>query len=196
MGALLKTEAESVARVQKQNHQKKKRGCTRGFPVAACQRYLRFGFGARFLCRLSLSLSLFLSVSRPWVLFPSEAACARAHPCLSRDVYRSVGDNHRPRTRSLSPEPITQVQRPVRGDHCDLFSYLDLSSSLGHGFPFPQIPGPRLPDVCTAQASRGRWYRRLIRPMAEKIFNPRITSEPLSNEPFFLITLCNRFRLE
>ena len=164
--ALLKMEAESVARVQKQNQQKKKRGCTRGFPVAACQRYLRFGFGARFLCHLSLSLSLFLflflSLSLFLILFPSEAACARAHPCLSRDVYRSVGDNHRPRMRSLSHR--SQLHK-YRGRHgAEIIAIYFLTWTLLFSRPRISVSPDLWPSIagCTAQVSRGRCHRRLI----------------------------------
>ena len=151
--ALLKMEAESVARVQKQNQQKKKRGCTRGFPVAACQRYLRFGFGARFLCHLSLSLSLSFSFSFSLSLcfssFFLARQLARVRIRVSRVMYidRSATIIVRGCALSLTGANYTSTEAAMVRRSLRFIFLPGLSSSLGLGFPFPQISGPRLPDV-------------------------------------------------
>lgn len=107
----------------KQNQEKKKRSCTRGLLVAACQRYL---------LRLAHVSNLFSSFSFG-ILSAVRIARARAHPCLSCDVYRLVGDNHRHR-RALT-EPITSIEAATVRQIIAIY-FLVYLLSLFLGFPF------------------------------------------------------------
>lgn len=128
----------------KQNQEKKKRSCTRGLPVAACQRYLCFDWRT-FPTSSRFSFGV-LSVVR--------IARARAHSCLSCDVYRLVGDNHR-RERALT-EPITSIEaatvRQIIGIY--FLGYLLSLSSSDFRFSdrWPSIPG-------IYYVSLGCWYK-------------------------------------
>lgn len=108
----------------KQNQEKKKRSCTRGLPVAACQRYLCFDWRTFPTSSPRFSFGV-LSVVR--------IARARAHPCLSCDVYRLVGDNHR-RGRALT-EPITSIEAATVRQIIGIY-FLGYLLSLFLGFPF------------------------------------------------------------
>lgn len=67
------------------------------------------------------------------VLSAVRIARARAHPCLSCDVYRLVGDNHR-RGRALT-EPITSIEAATVRLIIAIY-FLVYLLSLFLGFPF------------------------------------------------------------
>lgn len=134
--------------MQKQNQEKKKRSCTRGFPVVACQRYLRLDWRT-----FSNLPSLFLI----WGPFSSSECNLRA--CSSVSFMRCISTGWRqssPRTRSLT-EPITSIEaatvrRSLR------FIFLP-ASSLASDFRFPEMWLP-IPDV--QRISSGYCYQQPI----------------------------------
>lgn len=127
----------------KQNQEKKKRSCTRGLLVAACQHYL---------LRLAHVSNLFSSFL-VWGSFSSEdspRACASVSFvwCISTGWRQSS-----PRTRSHGAN-YKYRGRHSAADHCDLFSCLP-PLSLPR-ISVSQIGGPRF-RVYTV--SLGCWYK-------------------------------------
>lgn len=98
--------------------------------MAACQRYLCFDWRTFPTSSPRFSFGV-LSVVR--------IARARAHPCLSCDVYRLVGDNHR-RGRALT-EPITSIEAATVRQIIGIY-FLASSLSLPR-ISVSQIGGPR-----------------------------------------------------
>lgn len=100
--------------------------------MAACQRYLCFDWRTFPTSSPRFSFGL-LSVVR--------IARARAHPCLSCDVYRLVGDNHR-RGRALT-EPITSIEAATVRQIIGIYFLASSLSSSDFRFSdrWPSIPG-------------------------------------------------------
>lgn len=100
--------------------------------MAACQRYLCFDWRTFPTSSPRFSFGV-LSVVR--------IARARAHPCLSCDVYRLVGDNHR-RGRALT-EPITSIEAATVRQIIGIYFLASSLSSSDFRFSdrWPSIPG-------------------------------------------------------